>query len=246
MQLNSFQKAKAVLIFNYISLFILIVLTPYFIKDGLPWAAETTVEGFFLAVELAALMFFFSQYDSLVRKKEEEVWMLDIKLKSKEKELLSAFQYLGKVNVQISMIKSLLEKMKIPSTRNQLREIYAELLRLVSSLTGEDCACLRIINIENGRTLSEHIETVNKTKDHLENSLGNNDLIKRFRQKIKEDDSEYTFFYSDTDNFSIKAFVLVPKNHKKHFTAEERSFLEAVANQCEIMFLLFNSRYYKG
>lgn len=247
MQLNSFQKAKAVLVFNCVALFLLIVLTPFFIREGIPWAAEETVEGVFLAVEIMALVYFFRQYDRIVRKKEEEAWMLDVKLKSKEKELLNAFQYLGKVNVQISMIKSLLEKMKIPSTKNQLREIYSELLRLVCSITGKECAILRIIHIENGRTLSEQVEIMGTQEQCGEGmKCGNAEMVERFKTKDKSDFEENSLFYSEAENFFVKAFILVPNPKKSTYSSEERSFLEAVANQCEIIYLLFSSRYYKA
>lgn len=249
MQLNLSQKAKAVLVFNCVALFFLIIFTPFFIKEGMPWATEETVEGVFLAIELLALVYFFHQYDRIVSKKEEEAWMLDVKLKSKEKELLNAFQYLGKVNVQISMIKSLLENMKIPSTKNQLKEIYEELLRLVCSITGKEYASLRIINIENGRTLNEQIESLEKEQAGTSNGngkIGNADLVEKFTAKEKGDLENYSIFYSEAENFFIKAFILVPNNRKNSYSAEERSFLEAVANQCEIIFLLFSSRYYKS
>jgi hypothetical protein len=247
MKLDSMQKAKVVLALNFAALFVIIILTPYFIKEGVSWATEEAAEGFFLAVELLALGFFFYQYDEIVGKKEEEAWLLDVKLKSKERELLNAFQYLGKVNVQISMVRSLLEKMRIPSTKNQLKISYAELLRLICSATGESCSSLRIIDITTSRTLSEQSEATNGDGEYCRNmKIGNYELLEKFRKNNKNFLEDFAIFFSDSKNFSIKAFIIVPNSKRSHYGREERNFLEAVANQCEIMFLLFNSRYYKS
>lgn len=247
MQLNSFQKAKVVFLVNSIALFVLIVTTPYFIRWGVFSLSEELAEGVFLAIELLALMYFFRQYDTIVRKRDEEAWLLDVKLKSKERELLNAFQYLGKVNVEISMIKTLLEKMRIPSSKSQMHDVYAELLRLVCSITNKHCAALRIVNIENGRTLIEHVESIEEQDEcDAQIRVGNIALVKHFKDKSKHDLDECCVFFSEAENFYAKAFVFVRNHSKIQYTKEERAFLEAVANQCEIMYLLFNSRYYKG
>lgn len=240
------QKAKIILVANFTALFILIITTPYFIRNGLPWVEEETVEGFFLGLELFALIFFFRQYDDLVRRKEEEAWLLDVKLKSKERELLNAFQYLGKVNVQISMVQSLLEKMRIPSTRNQLREAYSELLRLVCSATGEMCATVRIVDLQTGRTMSEQAESIEEPAYCHNLRLGNSELIKKAKNHDRSGVDGFSVFYSSAENFYVRAFIVVPNAKRSRFGKEEINFFEAVANQCEIMFLLYNSKYFKN
>jgi len=245
MKLNITQKAKVILFTIFAALFILIVLTPRFIQQGLTWVSEETVEAVFLTVELLTLIYIFRYYDEIMKKKEEEAWLLNVKLKNKEKELINAFQYLGRVNVQISMIRSLLDKMKIPSTRNQLREIYAELLRLVCSVTSGDCAAIRIVNLKNGRTLHEHWERIHESDECAsEPNIGNSELVEQFKKRTENQVNGYSLFYSDTENFFIKTFIIVAQNEKSNFSKEERDFLEAIANQCEIIYLLFNSRYY--
>lgn len=247
LKIKSFEKARAVLVLNFIVLFVLVISIPSLIRRGTPLFREETVESFFLTLGLLALLYIFRHYDYFMKKKEEETLWLNSKLKTREKELLDSFQYLGKVNVQISMIKSLLEKMEIPKSKNRLKEIYEELLLLVCGITGRQKAFLRIINLETGRTLSEQCISSSEAGDANEFNVkaGNIDLANKFKEKEKIEISGYSVFYSHSENFFIKAFVFVPDDDRKKDYSSEENFLEAVASQCEILFLLFNSGYYK-
>lgn len=243
--IKSFEKARAVLVLNFIVLFVLVVSIPAFIQRGTELFAEETVESFFLTLGLLAILYIFRHYDYFMKKKEEEALLLNSKLKTREKELLDSFQYLGKVNVQISMIKSLLEKMEIPKSKNRLKEIYGELLHLVCGITGRKRAFLRIINLETGRTLSEQFVSEEGGLEEFNLKAGNIDLANKFKEKEKIAVPGYSVVFSHSENFFIKAFVFIPDGEiKKDYTNEE-NFLEAVASQCEILFLLFSSRYYK-
>lgn len=244
---DSYKKTKVVLIINFVILFVLIIFTPYLIKEGTDWFSEENVEGFFLTVELLALFIIFRSYDSLMSEKEAEVLSLDEKLRSKEKELLDAFQYLGKVNVQISMIESVFEKIKAPSTKNQLKQVYSEFLRIVCSIAEESNAAIRIVNLKTGRTLGEFFNLAEKNKNHLkELNIGNTDLISKFKAgNDYEINRGHYLFFSKTESFFVKAFILVHESGEQEgIDIKKRKFLEAIANQCEIAFLLFNSKYY--
>ena len=246
MILSSIQKAKLILRINFAALFVIIVITPYYIQGGLLGFSEELIQSIFLAVELLALIIVFKHYDIEMKKTEEEAFMLDVKLKSKEKELLNAFEHLGKVNVQVSIIKELFEDMKIPSSRSQLREIYSKLLRIVCSVSKQGCAILRIVNLETGRMMSEYRENGNElAKTCNRREVGSRALSEKFKKKDKEEIGGFNIFYSQAENFLIKAFVMVPVSDEEKISSEERIFLEAIANQFEIMFLLFNSKYYK-
>ncbi len=245
MHVTRLQKAKIILALNFITLFVIVVSTPFFITQGTEMIAEEGIEGIFLGIEMIATIFIFRHYDAQIKKREEDAALLNVKFKKKERELLSSLEYLGKVNVQISMIRSLFEVMRVPSTKNQLHEMYTELLRIVNSITKEEEVSLRTVDLKTKRTLSEHTEFIKKSNKH-EMAIGNSELVQRFNAKEKKGRGEMNIFYSDAENFYIKTFIFVSHADTKRFSLEERMFLEAIANQCEIMFLLFNSRYYRG
>ncbi len=247
MHFTHLQKARIVLVLNFIVLFCIIISTPFFIKNGTSLFSEELVEGIFLTIELFALIIVFRHYDAQIKESENEAVTLNTKLEKKEKELLNALEYLGKVNVQISMIKSIFEKTKVPSTKNQLNEVYSELLKIVCGIVGEPYAVLRVVNLQNRRVISERIEKMGNSKDfEIKVSIGNKELIEKFNKREKNNNGEFVTFFSSVENFYIKAFIIVPNSKGKKFGQEERTFLEAIASQCEIVFLLFNSEYYKN
>ncbi len=245
---NSYQKTKTVLIINFMILFVLIIFTPFLIKEGTSWFSEEKVEGFFLTIELLALFIIFRSYDLLMSEKEEEVLSLDAKLRDKERELLEAFQYLGKVNVQISMIESVFEKIKAPSTKNQLKEIYTEFLRIVCSIAEESNVFIRIVDLKTKRTLGEfsNLKSGDKSNYSSKLNIGNIDLISKFKISDNVNVKNYHLFFSKTESFFVKAFILVfdKSEDSNKYDLKKRKFLEAIANQCEIAFLLFDSKYY--
>ena len=244
MILSYVEKARIILIFNFIVLFAIVVSTPFFITQGTETIAEEGVEAIFLGIELVAAIFVFRHYDAQMKKREEETMLLNVKLEKKEKELLGALEYLGKVNVQISMIRALFGSMKIPSSKSQLNQIYDELMRIAYSVTKEKGASLRTIDLKTNRTLSEYVK-YNKNGNNT-HAIGNRDLVKRFEKRDKSDVEDISIFFSDSENFYIKTFIFVPRTSSKDFLPEEKTFLEAIANQCEIMFLLFSSQYYRS
>ena len=193
MHVTRLQKAKVILVLNFITLFIIVVSTPFFITQGTEIVSEEGIEGIFLGIEMIATIFIFCHYDAQIKKREEDTALLNVKFKKKERELLSSLEYLGKVNVQISMIRSLFEAMRVPSTKNQLHEMYTELLRVVSSVTKEKEVSLRTVNLKTKRTVSEHIEFIEKDNKH-EMAIGNNELVQRFNAKEKEERGKMNFF----------------------------------------------------
>lgn len=249
MQLNKIQKAKIIMSTNFAVLFGMIIITPHFVRTGIGPLSETFVEGFFLAVEVMALFMMFRHYDFIIRESERKNLSLSLKLRKKERELLSAFQYLGKLNVQFSMIKNVLEKMKVPSTRGQLKEVYSDLLRIVCSATGRNCAGLKIVDLNSGRTMGEFFEFFHETSTaNCIPDISNNELINVFNNKksnFENGKGQYLVFYSGIKNFFIKAFIYIPKEEDKKINTQEKDFLEAIANQCEIFFLLFDARRYQ-
>lgn len=249
MPVNPYKKTKAFLVLNLTILFILIIAIPQFINSGIEWMSEDTLETLFLGMSFLAVLYVFWHYDYVVKKREHEASKLFLKLEKKEKELLDTFQYLGKVNVQFSIIRDLLQKMKTPAptSREEVEKVFSELLSIVCNATGRSYAFLKIVDLEKGKTLFEQFNGFdNVSEENGYFSAKNETLIEIFDKKRQKNSNlkEGDVFFSDLDNFNLKAFLILPK--KKEIEMEdESSFLEAVANQCEILFLLFNSRYYK-
>ncbi len=245
MRLDKFQRAKVVLGLGLFVLLFAILFIPNIINNGLSWISEDTIETFCLVFSFFFTVYLFWHYDYVVRKREQASFYLSSKLKNREKELLETFQYLGKVNVRFSVIRDLLDRMKrpAPTTREELKEALNELLNIVCSATSRKQAWLKIINTKNRRVLIEKIGGHNLKKDEKVNKIGVKNLLDIYNKKKNFKNDEFEIFYSELDNFYIKAFLILPANGD--LANQNDDFLKAVANQCEILFLLFDSQYYR-
>ncbi len=251
MKLTALQKARTVVSVNFFILFIIATLTPRLVRGDFWVLGEETIEGMFLSLEFLAMVLIFRYYDQHSKKSEEDRLELEGQLKKKERELLGTLEYLGKVNVKISLVRSIIENTKAPGSRSELREIYSQLLSSVRSLAKRKKIFLKIVDLEEGKTISEQTETMKeedsgkKQAFHFENKT----LLEAYKSKqelIKNaEGKQFRVYYSRLENFSLKAFIIVPKNGQGDPTEDEKEFLQAIANQCEVVFLLFNSAYYK-
>ncbi len=245
MKLNKVQKAKIVSWVSLSFLFFAILFIPGFVNTSVGWASEDTLETFFLVLSFFSVVYVFWHYDYVVQKREQENFNLASKLQNKERELLETFQYLGKVNVRFSVIRDLLDRMKkpAPTTQEELKETLKSLLNIACSATGKENAWLKIINTKDKKVLIEEYGGDSFSEGNGKNQISVSNLIEVYKKDRKNKFDKMKVFCSDLDSFYIKAFLIIPT--EDNLVEEEEDFLKAVANQCEILFLLFNSEYYR-
>lgn len=245
MKLDKFQKAKVVLGLSLFTLLLAILFIPHVVDHDLNWASEDTLETLFLALSFLATIYVFWHYDYLVQKKGQETINLSSKLQSKEKELLEAFQYLGKINVRFSVIRDLLDEMKrpMPTTKEELSQVLKKLLDIACSATGKDRALLKIIDIKNRKLLIEEKSSRGFDNDNGKSQTSVKNLLEIYNKKRITETDKLKVFYSDSDNPDIKTFLILPSGDDSVEQGED--FLKALINQSEILFLLFDSQYYQ-
>ena len=253
-KLSSLQKARIILIINALVLFFFIITTPYFIRSGFWGIPEWLAESFFLTVEITLLIKTFRKYDRQNRQAEDKLDSLSLKLKEQEKTLLNSLEYLGKVNVQMSIIKKLMGKLRPPSDDNRLDNLLLEMLQGIMSLAGQKEIGLRIVDSRRQRTIKELVwperaELQKKLKKirikDLLNASGSylNQVQKKFDLKL---------VLANYDNFALQTVVFLPvgnlngkKNKEMEQDKERQELIQGLVNQCEIVFLLSSSKYYQ-
>jgi len=244
MKLDKFQKAKVSLGLSSFALLFAILFVPSVVNSGFSWASEDTLETLLLFLCFLATVYVFWHYDYVVQKREQEAFSLSFKLKSKEKELIETFQYLGKVNVQFSVIRDLMDRMKkpTPNSEEDLRGALKELLGIACNIVGSEKAWLRIIDIKKRKMLLEESAGRSFLRKKEKSKLTVGTLVDMYEGKsMKLDGCEV--FYSKSKSFNIKAFLILPPIEDVRLQGAD--FLRAVVNQCEILFILLNSRYHR-
>ncbi len=238
--LSSLKKARIVLWINFSILFFFIVFTPYFIKVGSLGLSESSVEGIFLAVEVLVLMKLVRNYDFYSKYLEGQADELEKRLKEQQKTLTDSLEYLGKVNVQISTVKKIMNKLKFPSSKNNLDYVLAEMSKSLVSLSGGMDVFLRIVDLKTKNTVKNFSMNKNVSLKKINNNL----LL-----KSKRLNGGILIVPSGYDNFSLKVFAIFQPSEvsgsKLKIDKEHYELIQAIVNQCEIVYLLFNSRYYR-
>lgn len=245
MKLDRFQKAKVVLGLSFFVLLFAILFVPNLVDNDIGWVSEDVLETSLLVLSFFSVVYVFWHYDYVVQKKEQENYHLTSKLQDKEKELLETFQYLGKVNVRFSVIQDLIDRMEkpVPTTQDDLSETLKGLLNIACSATSQDMAWLKIIDTKSRKTLFEELGGHASMEPRQANRISTKKLLSIYKNRKISKLNGFRVFYSELDNFYLKAFLILP--YKDDFNGQSGSFLRAVANQCEILFLLFDSQYYR-
>jgi ribosomal protein S20 len=243
--ISSFKKAQIVLRINAFLLFLFIIATPHFIKEGVWGMPEAAVEGIFLAVEIGVLIRLFKSYDFHSNKSDRKVSRLSGELAEQKELSVDTLKYLGKMNVQMSFVKQLVKKFKAPAERERLKYTINEMLQVIAGLIDNEKVSLRIIDLDSYKTINEvSLAGKNEIGKTVKN-MSNENLCKRAQKK---NINNLHIISSEHDNFSLKTFVFVenPEGESSYKIDDEQFELaQDIVNQCEMMYLLFKSEYHK-
>ncbi len=241
-KVSSFRKAQIILRINAFLLFLFIIITPHLIKEGVWGMSESMVEGIFLAIEIGVLVKLFKVYDFYSVKSERKVTQLSSELEEQKELSVDTLKYLGRVNVQVSIIKQLVKKFKAPAEKSRLNSTINEMLQVISGLINNDKVSLRIVDLNNQKTINEIAITDNsKIKKEIK-KISNKNL---YRKNYSIKNNNLHIIASDHDNFSLKTFVIIAKDSNHKINDEQFDLVQDIVNQCEIVYLLFNSQYHK-
>ena len=175
-------------------------------------------------------------YKKEISKKEKAILEEKKRNKSNETQLEDAFKYIGQVNVQMQEINDIFVKLKeFPEKKNELKNIVNFLAGKVLGIVSADWVVLRILDINSMQTLKESIQ-IRGNSALLKCKISNQSLIKR---KAIDGHSVIT---SDQNNLELKAYFIFPI---KKLSKEQKILIKAIINQLEMIFLIFNSRYYR-
>jgi hypothetical protein len=139
-----------------------------------------------------------------------------------------------------------MNKLKFPASQNKLDYVLNEMLHILISLSGGQVVAFRIINLEDKKTIKELVTVNDNIFGNKIKKINNEHLLKN--DKKNSNFKKMTIFPSSYDNFSLKAFAIFSLSEEEmndKIEKEQKELIQGVINQCEIIYLLFNSQYYK-
>ena len=232
---------QAVYLAGLALLFFLVVLTPYFIQGNFQLKNRGIVREEIAEGAVIALLLIVGYFASVIHKKEfgkyqKELIELTTCKCDLENRLKDAFYYIGEVNVQLLEIKSVFSALqKYPESKKDYRSILMFLGRKALEIANVDWVMFRIINPDNLRTIHEHSET-RGSAILLKHNISNRAMVSN------EAIADCSVVSSEQENLSIKAFCILPT---EELTASQGILIGAIVNELEMLFIIFNSEYYR-
>ena len=147
--ISQFKRAQIILRINAFLLFLFIITTPYLIKEGVWGLSEAVVEGLFLAIEIGVLIRLFKSYDFHSNQINRKASKLENELEEQKELSVDTLKYLGRMNVQISIIREFAKKFKTPVEKKRTDGMLREMLQRISGLAENSKVSLRIVDLSN-------------------------------------------------------------------------------------------------
>jgi hypothetical protein len=196
---------------------------------------EEFVESFLLLVLFLLNIFILGLYKREVARQKEMIIRINNDKKSSDDKLNDSFRYIGKVNVQIQQIKSIFTSSRFPKTKSDFKKTLLFFSERVFGIVNTDWVLFRIIDSNTRKTISEQFETRHGLPveyPHLSNKM----IIEQ------QSCSPFTTVISNPGDLNILVCCTLPVDT---ITNEERVFIQAITNEITMIFIYFNSAYYK-
>jgi hypothetical protein len=215
-----------------------VVFTPIFIRHHFLLFKNYLIQEDAMEAVLIIILLLIAYLLSNVYKRELKKYRQKTRRLSQDKSDLSnklsdAFKYIGGVNVQIHEIQSIFCRFRrYPTTENGFKKALALFGQTGLGIVNADWVLIRIIHLNNLRTIKDHFECRKNSKPSLK-GISNKAIVAN--QAI----DGYSIVASRMDNSMIMTVCVFPK---KNLVEEEKILVEAITNQIEMLYLIFASR----
>ena len=222
-------------------LFGLIVYIPHAINNPLHITEkfiieEEVVESILLSVLLLLNVLIYTLYKREVARQKQLVDKMKNDNKSIHDKLDESFRYIGQVNVQIQQIKSIFNSSdRFPKTKSDFKKTLLFYSERIFGIVNTDWVLFRIINSTTGRTISEQFESrygLPREYPHISNKM----ILERQASQL------YKTVVENPQDLNIIVSCTLPV---ANLTVEELVFIQAITNEITMIFIYFNSIYYK-
>jgi len=198
---------------------------------------EETIEGSLLGILFLLSILILNLYKREVFKHKELAELTNKAKIEVVNKLRTSDQYIGRLNVQITEIKSIFNSIsKYPDTKAELKETYRFFGKRILGIVNSNWVLIRIINSNTQRTISEHFEIrqgFSFEYPHVSNKM----IIEN------QNFPSYTSVISNPENLKILAFCIMPVDQ---ISNDQSVFIQAIINEITKMFVILKSTYYKS
>lgn len=221
-------------LFLLITIFFVVIFVPFLAKN-IDFFNEEYTE-FASLILLFSLGFFTSVlYKKESRKYEKQILNLDQNRKKMEEIIENNFRYIGSLNVRMKELESVLTKIKkYPETKKEMKAILQYMANKILSIVNSEWVIIRIVDTEKINTLSEVCFFRGNNQKKIEN-IPNNNLLN------DAPIGNLQVIRATEKNFTINTYCILPIEIDR----EQRIMIETIANQVDMLYIIFASVHYK-
>jgi len=154
-----------------------------------------------------------------------------------EERLRETFKYIGSINLQLEEMKKVFSNFnKYPESQKDIQAVFTHIAEKILAIIPTDWVLLRIMELDQGKTLHEYF--VSRGNKRVEK-------IKLENQELLNGDCSIegcSIVTSQQNNFNLKAFCILSTEVKDK---NQQFMITSAINQLEMLFIIFNSYYYK-
>jgi len=231
---------KTYLIF-FLILLLLSITINYFIQSSFRLSQniileEEHVESFCIVVIFFIGFIALKFYEREIFKKDSKIKMEVREKIDLKKRLEDDFRYIGKINVQMQEIEKVMSGLKkFPENKTDFNNIHNFLLNEVLGIVNTEWLISRVVYLKNEKVLHEKIVT-RKEVTILKQQISTKQLLggDKFKDCIT--------VKSKQNNLGLKVFFILPK---KKYGKNDYILMQAVIQQLEMIYVIYDSKYYK-
>jgi len=218
-----------------IAIYILVLASPFMVNY---FHFENAEFAEFIILFLLLILGFCANH---FYKKESKLYEQQINLLKNDsithkERIESAYKHIGSINVQLEELNLIFNKInKYPETKKEIKYILTFFTEKILLIANTEWVLYRIVDVKKQKTLMEVYISRNKDQIFSER-ISNKNLI----NNVPFDN--LSAISSTNDTFRIDSYFIFPVKVNN----EQKIMIETIANQAEMLYIIFSSIYYKG
>lgn len=223
----------------YLILFVFMIVTPEFVRDGLLFFSEEDFESILIfCFGMVGLLLYLGKESAFLRAVREKL-SLQQETNQIRRDLSQSYSYIGEMNRRIDIVKNMIVSLphsKAPVPERQGRELYDPIIDATKLLAQSDCVALYFVAVEDG-TVLERYEVGDGEHREILCALDGRHLLET--KKYLWEEGKLSFVRSPEAVGGIAAFIVF---HKMKNRLEETGIFQILAAEALFVFSVNSTR----
>lgn len=223
----------------YLILFVCMIVTPEFTRDGILFFSEDDLESLLIfCFGMVGLLLYLGKESAFLRAVREKL-SLQQEANQIRKDLSQSYSYIGEMNRRIDIVKNMvvsLPQAKAPEPEKQGQALYDPIIDATKLLAQSDCVALYFVSTRDGAVLERYEVGDGEHRETLRTLTGRHLLDTK---KYLWEEGKLSFVRSPEEAESISAFIVF---HKMKNRLEETGIFQILAAQALFIFSIHDRR----